>query len=223
MKTQNIKVKLRDGEMGAYLAIPDRDAGRRDHRHHGDLGRQRHHAPSRARIRRSRLRLPRAGSVLAAGARRRALRPQSRTTCKKAFDLYYDFDYDLARARHGGHLALPGRAAGVQRQGRRGRLLPRRQALLSDVLPHRHRLRRRLLRHLYRAQHPRGEEPASALHAAHGDEGSLGAGGGERAAGAAAVAQSAGDDPQISRRRPRLRATTAARPTASRRPIARWG
>ena len=24
MKTQNIKVKLRDGEMGAYLAIPDR-------------------------------------------------------------------------------------------------------------------------------------------------------------------------------------------------------
>ena len=24
MKTQNIRVKLRDGEMGAYLAIPDR-------------------------------------------------------------------------------------------------------------------------------------------------------------------------------------------------------
>jgi hypothetical protein len=24
MRTQNIRVKLRDGEMGAYLAIPDR-------------------------------------------------------------------------------------------------------------------------------------------------------------------------------------------------------
>ena len=24
MKTQNIRVKLRDGEMGAYLAIPDK-------------------------------------------------------------------------------------------------------------------------------------------------------------------------------------------------------
>src|SRR5262249_22590415 len=70
--------------------------------------------------------------------------------------------------------------------------------LLPHVLPHRHRLRGRLLRHLYRAPHPRGQEPPPAVRAAHGAEGSLGAGRGERAPGAAAVTQSAGDDPPIS-------------------------
>ena len=96
MKTQNIKVKLRDGEMGAYLAIPDKHAGRRRHRHHGNLGRQRHHAPARARIRRGRIHLPGAGPVLAAGAGRRTVATTIPTHVKKAFDLYYDFDYDLA-------------------------------------------------------------------------------------------------------------------------------
>ena len=74
---------------------------------------------------------------------------------KKAFDLYYDFDYDLGVRDMEDTWHYLADAAGVQRQGRRGRLLPRRQALLPDVLPHRHRLRGRLLRHLYRAQHPR--------------------------------------------------------------------
>ena len=52
----------------------------------------------------------------------------------------------------------------------------------------------------------KGQEPPPAVRAAHGAEGSLGAGRGERAPGAAAVTQSAGGDPQISRRRPCLRA-----------------
>ncbi len=73
---------------------------------------------------------------------------------QKAFDLYYEFDYDLGVRDMEDTVALPGEDSGVQRQGRRGRLLPRRQALLPDVLPHRYRLRGGLLRHLHRAPHP---------------------------------------------------------------------
>jgi hypothetical protein len=40
MKTQSITVKLRDGEMGAYLAIPRARARRRHHCDYGNLGRQ---------------------------------------------------------------------------------------------------------------------------------------------------------------------------------------
>ena len=96
MRTQNIRVKLRDGEMGAYLAIPDKHAGGRHHRHHGDLGRQRHHAA------RTRTNSPKPDSSAwcrtCSGGRSRAwsCRDHNPDDVKKAFDLYYDFDYDLA-------------------------------------------------------------------------------------------------------------------------------
>ena len=155
MKTQNIKVKLRDGEMGAYLAIPDK-------------------TPAGAII-----------AIMEIWGVNDTMRQHAHEFAEAGFvclvpDLFWrqepgvelsDHNPDAReegvrsllrlrlrprRARHGGHLALPGEAAGVQRQGRRGRLLSRRQALLPHVLPHRHRLRGRLLRHLYRAPHPRG-------------------------------------------------------------------
>ena len=68
MKTQNIRVKLRDGEMGAYLAIPDRTPA-------GaiiaimEIWGVNDTMRARARVRGGRLRLPGAGPVLAAGAR----------------------------------------------------------------------------------------------------------------------------------------------------------
>ena len=71
-KHQGEAARRRDGRL-RRLSRPH--AGRRHHRHHGDLGRQRHHARARARVRRGGLRLPGAGPVLAAGAGRRALRP----------------------------------------------------------------------------------------------------------------------------------------------------
>src|SRR5262245_31333068 len=177
---------------GGLSRDPGPYAGRRHHRDHGDLGRQRHHAGACARVRRGRIRLSGARPVLAAGARGRAFRSQSRA-CEEGVRSLLRLRLRPSRARHGGHLALSGETAGVQRQGRGGRLLSRRQALLPHVLPHRHRLRRRLLRHLYRAPHPRGQEPPPAVRAAHGAEGSLGASRGERTAGAAAVTQSAED------------------------------
>jgi carboxymethylenebutenolidase len=75
MKTQNITVKLRDGEMGAYLAIPDRvPAGAiiAIMEIWGVNDTMRHHAHEFAQ----------AGFIclvpdLASGARRRALRRQS--------------------------------------------------------------------------------------------------------------------------------------------------
>ncbi len=94
MKTQNIKVKLRDGEMGAYLALPDRmPAGAviAIMEIWGVNDTMRHHAHEFAE---ARFRLPRAGPVLAAGAGRRA-RTRDPAHVQKAFDLYYEFDYDL--------------------------------------------------------------------------------------------------------------------------------
>ena len=64
--------RRRDGRLSRR---PGQDAGRRRHRHHGNLGRERHHAPACARVCRGWLHLPGAGSVLAAGAWRRAVRP----------------------------------------------------------------------------------------------------------------------------------------------------
>ena len=96
MKTQNIKVKLRDGEMGAYLAIPDKTPAGAIIAIMEIWGVNDTMRRARARIRRSRLRLPGAGPVLAAGAGRRAVAITIPTHVKKAFDLYYDFDYDLA-------------------------------------------------------------------------------------------------------------------------------
>ena len=204
MRTENIKVKLRDGEMGAYIAYPDKTpvgAIIAIMEIWGVNDTMRQHAHEFAE----------AGFVCLVpdlfwrqepGVE--LVRPQSRPRAEGVRSLLR-VRLRPRRPRHGGHLALPAENPGVQRQGRRGRLLPRRQALLPDVLPHRHRLRGGLLRHLHRAPHQGGEEPAPAVRAAHGDEGPLGAGRGQRHAGAAAVAQSAGDHPQISRRRPRLR------------------
>ena len=148
MQTRNIKVKLRDGEMGAYLAIPDRTpvgAIIAIMEIWGVNDTMRHHAHEFAE----------AGFVCLVpdlfwrqepGVELSDKNPED---VKKAFDLYYDFDYDLAvRDMEDTRAYLTG-LAGVQRQGRRGRLLPGRQALLSDVLPHRYRLRGGLLRHLY--------------------------------------------------------------------------
>ena len=221
MQWSTIRVPLRDGVMGAYVAIPDRTpAGAiiAIMEIWGVNDTMRRHAHEFAR---SGLRLPRAGSVLAAGAGRGALRLQSRAREEGVRPLLR-LRLRPRRARHGGHRGSTcARAARVQRQGRRGGLLPRRQALLSHVLPHRHRLRGRLLRHLHRAQHPRGAESAPAVHAAHGDEGPLGAGRSERSARAAARAQSAGDDPQVSRTPTMRSRATAASRTARPMPIAR--
>jgi len=50
MRTQDIRVRLRDGEMGAHVAYPERTPAPRDHRHHGDLGRERHQCGARAGV-----------------------------------------------------------------------------------------------------------------------------------------------------------------------------
>ena len=102
---QGQAARRRDGRL-SRLSGPD--AGRRDHRHHGNLGRQRHHAPSRPRVRRSGLRLPGAGPVLAAGAGRRTVRRQSRGRAEGVRSLLR-VRLRPRRPRHGGHLALPGR------------------------------------------------------------------------------------------------------------------
>src|SRR3981081_4044479 len=124
MQTRNIKVKLRDGEMGAYLAIPDRTpvgAVIAIMEIWGVNDTMRHHAHEFAE----------AGFVCLVPDLSWRQEPGVELSdhdpehVKQAFDLYYDFDYDLAVRDMVGHLALFGAAAGVQRQGRRGRLLPR--------------------------------------------------------------------------------------------------
>jgi len=69
----------------------------RDHRHHGDLGRERHHAAPRAGVRRGRIRVPGSGPVLGQepGVELYDRNPED---VKKAFDLYYDSDYGWACA-----------------------------------------------------------------------------------------------------------------------------
>src|ERR1700734_2999682 len=127
MLTKNIKVPLRDGEMGAYLAIPDRTpAGAiiAIMEIWGANDTMRYHAHEFAEAR----------FVLAAGARRRTVRRQSRRH-QEGFRSLLRVRLRPRRARHGGHPSVSeGSAAGMYRQGRRGRLLPRRQALLPDVL-----------------------------------------------------------------------------------------
>src|SRR6516162_5719865 len=95
MKTQSIKVKLRDGTMGAYLAIPDRaPAGAiiAIMEIWGVNNAMRHHAQEFAQ----------AGFICLVpdlfwrqepGVELSDKDPEH---VKKAFDLYYDFDYDLA-------------------------------------------------------------------------------------------------------------------------------
>src|SRR6201996_2507762 len=95
MKTQNITLKLRDGEMSAYLAVPDRTpAGAviAIMEIWGVNDTMRHHAHEFAE----------AGFVCLVpdlfwrqepGVELSAFNPEH---VKKAFDLYYDFDYDLA-------------------------------------------------------------------------------------------------------------------------------
>src|SRR3954452_24879354 len=94
MKTQNIRVKLRDGEMGAYLAIPDRKpAGAiiAIMEIWGVNHTMRVHAQE----------LAEAGFLCLVpdlfwrqepGVELSDHNPEH---VKKAFDLYYDFDYDL--------------------------------------------------------------------------------------------------------------------------------
>jgi carboxymethylenebutenolidase len=125
---------------------------------------------------------------------------------KKAFDLYYDFDYDLAvrdmedtwhflqrLPECNGKVGAVGYCLG----GKLCYLMCCRTDIDCAVAYY----------GTYIEHHIREAEN---LHrpfcAAHGAEGSLGAGRGERAPGAAAITQSAGGDPQISRRRPCLRA-----------------
>src|SRR5262245_30335899 len=81
--------RRRDGRLSRD---PGQDTGRRRHRHHGNLGRQRHHAHEFAE----------AGFVCLVpdlfwrqepGVELSDHNPEH---VKKAFDLYYDFDYDLA-------------------------------------------------------------------------------------------------------------------------------
>ena len=117
MKTQSIRVKLRDGEMGAYLAVPDRTPAGTIIAGMEIWGVNDTMRAARARVRRSRIRVPGARPVLAAGARRRALRSQSRAR-EEGIRSLLRLRLRPRRARHGGHLAFPGEAAGVQRQGR---------------------------------------------------------------------------------------------------------
>src|SRR5262249_37837175 len=71
---------------------------------------------------------------------------------QKAFDLYYDFAYDLA----------------VRDMEDTQAFLQRQQALLPDVLPHRYRLHGRLLWNLYRAPKAKENEDTRAiLNAGH--------------------------------------------------------
>jgi len=58
---------------------------------------------------------------------------------KKAFDLYYDFDYDLGVRDMQDIEAYLKKIPECSGKVGRGRLLPGRQAVLPDVLPHRHR------------------------------------------------------------------------------------
>src|SRR6201995_1888318 len=95
MRTENIRVKLRDGEMGAYIAYPDKKpvgAVIAIMEIWGVNDTMRHHAHEFAE----------AGFVCLVpdlfwrpqpGVELSDKNPED---VKKAFDLYYDFDYDLA-------------------------------------------------------------------------------------------------------------------------------
>jgi len=180
MKTFNTTVKLRDGEMGAYVAIPDKTpAGAiiAIMEIWGVNDTMRHHAHEFAE----------AGFICLVpdlfwrqepGVELSDKNPEH---VKKAFDLYYDFDYDLAvRDMEDTWHYLAGLKECNGKVGAVGYCLGGK--LCYAVLSQRHRLRGCLLRHLYRAPHSRGEEFAPAIRAAHGDEGSLGAGRGQRPA-----------------------------------------
>ena len=95
MKTQNIRVKLRDGEMGAYLAIPDRTPA-------GAIIAIMEIWGVNDTMRRHAHEFAQAGFVCLVpdlfwrqepGVELSDHDPEH---VKKAFDLYYDFDYDLA-------------------------------------------------------------------------------------------------------------------------------
>jgi dienelactone hydrolase len=204
MKTQAIKVKLRDGEMGAYVAIPDRTPA-------GAIIAIMEIWGVNDTMRRHAHEFAQAGFVCLVpdlfwrqepGVELSDHDPEH---VKKAFDLYYDFDYDLAvRDMEDTWLFLQGLPECNGKVGAVGYCLGGKLCYLMCCRTN--RLCGRLLRHLYRAPHPRGQEPPPAIRAAHGAEGSVGPGRGERAPGAAAVTQSAGHNSQISRCRSCLRA-----------------
>ena len=204
MRTENIRVKLRDGEMGAYIAYPDKTpAGAiiAIMEIWGVNDTMRHHAHEFAE----------AGFICLVPDLFWRQEPGVELSDKnpadipKAFDLYYEFDYDLGvrDMEDTWHYlqTLPGcngkvGAVGYCLGGKLCYLMCCRTDIDCAVAYYGTYIEHRI---------KEVEESAPAVRAAHGDEGSLGAGRGERHAGAAAVTQSAGDDPQISWRRPRLR------------------
>ena len=205
MKTQNVTVPLRDGKMGAYLAIPDRTpAGAiiAIMEIWGVNDTMRQHAHEFAE----------AGFVCLVpdlfwrqepGVELSDRNPEH---VKKAFDLYYDFDYDLGvRDMEDTAKYLEGLPECNGKVGAVGYCLG---GKLCYLMCCRTDIDCAVAYYGTYIEHNIREapEPAPPVRAAHGDEGPLGAGRGERAARAQARAESAGHHPQISRRRPRLRA-----------------
>ena len=192
-----------DGAVPAYRADPEGAPDGGDHRHPGDFrGQSRRPQPLRP-LGRARLSRHRARPVLAAGARRRA-----RSRCSRAVSAGARPDEPLrpGPGRQGYRGGDPLRARrGRRRQGRRGRLLPRRPARLHGRGAHRCERQRRLLwRRAGRAarREARHRPSADAAHRRRRpfrDAGQAGAD--PRRAGRS----SQGDDPRLSRRRPRLR------------------
>ena len=94
MRTENIRVKLRDGEMGAYIAYPDRTPA-------GAVIAIMEIWGVNDTMRPTRTSSPRRDSsascrTCSGGRSRASSSPTSNPEdVKKAFDLYYDFDYDL--------------------------------------------------------------------------------------------------------------------------------
>jgi carboxymethylenebutenolidase len=217
MRTQNIRVKLRDGEMGAYLAIPDQTPA-------GAIIAIMEIWGVNDTMRRHAHEFAEAGFICLVPDLFWRQQPGVELSdhdpehVKQAFDLYYDFDYDLAvrdmedtwhflaqLPECNGKVGAVGYCLG----GKLCYLMCCRTdidcavAYYGTYIEHRIRSADKFTQSAQARL--RCEAPAPAVRAAHGDEGPLGAGRGQRSPGAAAVAQSAGDDPQISRRRPRLR------------------
>ena len=204
MKTQAIKVKLRDGEMGAYVAIPDRPPA-------GAIIAIMEIWGVNDTMRRHAHEFAQAGFVCLVpdlfwrqepGVELSDHDPEH---VKKAFDLYYDFDYDLAvrdmedtwhflqrLPECNGKVGAVGYCLG----GKLCYLMCCRTdidcavAYYGTYIEHHIREAKDLHRPFV-------------LHMALKDRW---VSRGERAPGAAAVTHSAGDDPQISRCRSRLRA-----------------
>src|SRR5205814_5452408 len=176
MRTRNVRVPLRDGEMGAHVAFPARTPA-------GAIIAIMEIWGVNDTMRRHAQEFAEAGFVCLVpdlfwrqepGVELYARNPQD---VKKAFDLYYDFDYDLGvrdmedcaaflkqMPECNGKVGAVGYCLG----GKLCYLMCCRTDIDCAVAYY----------GLHRAPHPRSEEPAPALHAAHGAQGPLGAGGG---------------------------------------------